>query len=86
MTARQLKKFPNQPDAPPPPRTPRCDATVNSVGDHDRRWREGRYGLTDTFRCTRDSVVEIDGHHYCRLHGGHVALDMLLDGRLVPRA
>ena len=85
MTVRQLKKFPQQPE-PPPAALPRCDHDISDMSEHERRWREGRYGPSDQpFRCTRDAVVQIGTKNYCRLHGGHVVLDMYLAGKLVEK-
>jgi hypothetical protein len=85
MTVRQLKALPHAPVERP--QTPRCDADVTNNTEHERQWRTRRYGEPDgsVFRCTRDSVVAIGDRHYCRLHGGHVALDMLLAGELVAK-
>lgn len=82
MTAKLLKKLPakNEPWKP----GPRCEADVVVIGMHEASWRKHKYGETESNRCTRDAVVEIDGRCLCRLHGGYLALDMLLDGRLVP--
>jgi len=83
VTARRLKTFK---DAPTPyVETPQCSHNVSVQNSREARWRRDRYGLNDDnlFRCTRPSVVEIQGKPYCRLHGGHVALDMLLAGKLI---
>lgn len=82
----QLKKFPGKPE--PQPITPRCQATVTDIHDRAREWRERRgYGLNaeHPFQCARASVVKLAGKYYCRLHGGHKALDMALNGELVER-
>lgn len=80
MTIRQLKKFPG----PPEQRlTPPCCAEVQTT-PYQTQWRIGR-GEKEPFTCSRPSVVEIDGRSYCRLHGGHVTLDMFLDGRLAQK-
>lgn len=85
MTIKQLKPFP--PIAPAVPVTPRCEADVSVTTEHERQWRARRYGeSTAPFQCVRPSSVEISGRHYCRLHGGHKALDMLIAGELVEKA
>lgn len=81
MTVRRLKRFPEE--RPIPPATPRCDHTVQVESAHAMKWRRDRYG-ENFARCTRDSVVEIDGRNLCRLHAGHVVLDMYLSGELAP--
>lgn len=81
---KQLKPFPAD---PPPPRAPLplCQATAQAVGYHAQEWRKQRYAdRPDPMKCSRESVVEIEGCHYCRLHGGHKVLDMYLKGRLAP--
>lgn len=81
MSAVLLKNLPRPPEKISEPWTPppRCEADVVVTGMHDRAWRMQRYGK-EPYRCTRDAVVEISGRRYCRLHGGYVALDMLLAG------
>ena len=86
MTIEKIKRFPQDPV--PQPKTPRCEADVSDFSEHERRWREKRYPAsaeTRPFQCSRDSVVRIQGKHYCRLHGGHKALDMVLSGELVEK-
>lgn len=84
MTIEKLKRFPQ--DAEPPKTTPRCEANVSVATEHERQWRLGRYGESNKpFQCSRASVVRLGGKHYCRLHGGHVALDMAISGELVER-
>lgn len=80
MTVRQLKRFPQEP-LPPQPGLPQCDADTTAAPGHAQTWRAKRYG--DPLRCTRGAVVELDGKHYCRIHGGFVALNMYLSGKLV---
>lgn len=82
MTIEQLKRLPSQPIERT--KTPRCDASVSVLTEHEKQWRYNRYGNDGRpFQCSRESVVRIGGKHYCRLHGGHVALAMVLDGKLV---
>lgn len=81
---RKLKRFPIEPE--PQPTTPRCCAQVQVNSPHDAEWRKRRYGENNSTQCTRPSVVEISGKNYCRLHGGHVALDMVLRGDLIEKA
>jgi hypothetical protein len=82
MTIEKLKRFPQE--AEPAKITPRCDANVSVASKHERQWRLGRYGESnEPFRCSRASVVRLGGKHYCRLHGGHVALDMAINGKLI---
>jgi len=84
MPVKQMKQFPGM--APPPVRTPRCNANVNDSSTHEERWRTERYGKSDRpFQCSRPSVVEINGKPYCRLHGAHIVLDMYIKGELVDR-
>lgn len=83
--ATKLKPFPADP-LPPSPRTPRCEANVSKWSTHEEEWRTQRYGKSDRpLQCSRESVVEIEGKHYCRIHGGYRALDMLLEGKLVEK-
>jgi hypothetical protein len=80
----QLKKFPAEPD--PQPVTPRCQAVVTDVHDRAREWRAKRgysQNAEHPFQCARTSVVKLAGKHYCRLHGGHKALDMAIKGELI---
>lgn len=83
MTIEKLKRFPQEPQ--PQPETPRCDANVSVITEHEKRWRAQRYdqAVDQPFRCSRSSVVKIRGKCYCRLHGGHVALDMVISGDLI---
>lgn len=81
MTARQLKRFPLQPVVTPV--LPQCESATTAAPGHAQTWRAKRYG--DPIRCTRGAVVNLDGHNYCRIHGGFKALDMYLDGRLVKK-
>ena len=78
MTVKQLKRFPQQPLVTP--QLPRCDADTSAAPGHAQNWRADHYG--DPTRCSRDAVVELDGHNYCRIHGGFKALDMYLTGKL----
>lgn len=84
MTIKQLKRFPQDPQ--PKPETPPCDAMVADTTEHGRAWRRMKNEGTPRgeLQCCRDAVVELDGKHYCRIHAGFVALDMYLNGRLVP--
>lgn len=77
---KQLKPFPGE--YVPPPKTPTCQAHVQPSDQYDRNWRL-RKGQKEPFTCHRDSVVELGGFHYCRLHGGHRVLDMYLKGSLI---
>lgn len=84
MSIEQLKAVPLK--QPPQPKTPRCEADVNSLTEFNKNWREGRYEKGSTgsvFQCSRPSIVKIGGKCYCRLHGGHLALDMFIAGKLV---
>jgi len=63
----------------------RCEATVAVNSMREATWRGQRYGEPFVNRCFHDAVVEIDGKGYCRLHGGHIALDKLLKGELVEK-
>lgn len=85
MPPRKLKPFPKEPT--PYAVTPQCEHDVQTQNQFSANWRADRYGVSGDalFRCTRPSVVEIQGKHYCRLHGGHVALDMYLAGELVEK-
>lgn len=74
----QLKPFPPH---IPSTVTPRCSMELTTASNHERQWRIHR-GQQEPFICSRPSVVKIGEKHYCRLHGGHVALDMLLAGKL----
>jgi hypothetical protein len=85
MAIEKLKKFPAEPE--PRPRTPRCESNVSESSTFEEEWRVNRYGPSDRpFQCTRESVVKINGKHYCRLHGGFKALDMYIKGQLVERS
>lgn len=87
IAVRQLKRFPQEPQDPP--RTPPCEAMVADTTEHGRAWRKRRHEEQGVERgelqCCRDSVVELDGRNYCRIHGGFVALDMYLKGVLVKK-
>lgn len=84
MTIERLKRFPHEPLQQPV--TPRCQADVNRYSTHEEEWRRNRYGASEQpFQCIRPSVVRIQGKHYCRLHGGFKALDMVLSGELVEK-
>lgn len=85
MTIKRLKPIPGEPVPLSP--TPRCEANVSTQNEFNRTWRIGRYPVESggAFQCSRPSVVRIDRKSYCRLHGGHLALAMYLDGRLVDR-
>ena len=79
MAIEKLRPFPIDPPAVPP--TPLCQALVQVIGDHPRQWRLNQ-GQKEPFTCSRPSVVKIGENYYCRLHGGHVALDMFITGKL----
>lgn len=66
--------------------TPQCCTEV-ATPMHNTHWRRDRYERTgnDPNRCQRESVVEINGKHYCRLHGGALALALWLNCKLVER-
>lgn len=82
MTIRVLKSLPEKGE-PWRPR-PKCEETVVVAGPHEAEWRRRRYGEREPYRCSRDAVVEIGGRRLCGLHGGRLALEMALDGRLIP--
>jgi hypothetical protein len=81
---KQIKRIPGQPPPPEPP-TPQCESNVQDFGERELSWRMQRYGAekATAFRCIRTSVVQIDGKHYCRLHGGHIVLDKYIRGEIV---
>jgi len=66
--------------------TPQCCVEVTPP-THAPHWRRDRYKkLRPDFspdHCQRESVFEIEGRPYCRIHAGQRALDMWLAGRLV---
>lgn len=61
----------------PGPRQPRCEAVTT---DPNVEWRIRHYSTLPGTpqQCSRPSVVELDGHTYCRIHGGFVALEHVL--------
>lgn len=71
---------------PEPTHTPQCCVPVDPPS-HAQMWRRDRYVKLrpdfDPNRCQRESVVLIDGDHYCRLHAGGVALEKWLKGELI---
>lgn len=86
MTIKKLRHIPSDPP-PAIPKTPRCEAVVSKNNTFEADWRVNRYGDRhetgeDPMRCIRPSVVELDGKNYCRLHAGHLCLDMYLQGKL----
>jgi hypothetical protein len=76
---------------PEPRHTPQCCVPVDPP-THAEMWRRERYTRTrpsfDPDRCQRESVIDIDGNHYCRLHAGGIALERWLKGELTeaPKA
>lgn len=73
---------------PPKPDTPQCAMPVSDPPGATRpNWRQWRYGEngSDPTRCQRRSVVEIDGEPFCGIHGGQVALGILLSQSEPPR-
>lgn len=70
---------------PPKVKTPQCCVEVDPPS-HATMWRRDRYKrLRPTFnadRCQRESVFEIDGKPYCRLHASGIALERWLNGEL----
>lgn len=87
MTVKRLKDWRKDPKPMPIPGNDRCEGKVSETNWGWRRKMHaegmGRYSEGAVDQCTRDAVVEIDGKKYCRLHGGHVVLDMYMDGKLV---
>jgi hypothetical protein len=84
MTVEKLRRFPAEPQVTPT--TPRCEAVIAVATEHERNWRINRYGESEQpFQCTRPSVVKIQGQYYCRLHGGHKALDLVLSGVFIEK-
>jgi len=61
--------------------TPRCESTVQIVGDHAKSWRQGRYGESWK-QCSRPSTVELNGVKLCRRHAGERLLDDMIEGKL----
>ena len=83
MSIKPLKRIVIPP--PPPPPTPQCCVHI-APPTHNKTWRQKRYGdKGDHTRCQRESVVAINGKHYCRMHGGFIALDKWLKGELIER-
>jgi len=65
-------------------RTPRCEADTSNQNEFNARWRQDRYPSEGSiYRCSRPSMVELDGKKLCRLHAGHACLAMYLRGDLV---
>ncbi|UFW91035.1 hypothetical protein BjapCC829_21850 [Bradyrhizobium barranii] len=68
--------------------TPQCCIEPDD-NDRMRLWRQERYRQLrpdfDPQKCQRESVVEIDGKHYCGSHAGKVALNKWLSGDLVEK-
>ncbi len=58
----------------------RCEALVEPP-THDDSYRLRRFPDRPE-QCRRMSGIEIDGHKYCRLHAGRIALGRWLDGKL----
>lgn len=81
MTIEQLKRFPQQPVQTV--QLPRCDAITSAEPGHAQQWRTKRFG--DPVRCSRGSVVKLDGKHYCRIHAGFAVLELYLAGKLVSK-
>jgi hypothetical protein len=66
---------------PEPIRTLQCCVPVASPG-HNPTWLQERYAKRDHALCQRDGVVIIDEKPYCKLHGGHVALQRWVNGEI----
>lgn len=70
---------------PEPVSTPQCCVKVKPP-THAPMWRRNRYESLrpsfDASLCQRESVVEIDGKHYCRIHAGQRALEKWVNGEL----
>lgn len=86
MSVKQTRRFPQSDGSTyqPVPRTPRCQHNVQMNGDYSQSWRKNRYG-DNWQKCTFPSVVEIDGKHYCRRHGGQIVLDKYIAGEIVDK-
>lgn len=52
---------------------PQCDSDIEEYMNRQYRLRKGR-----DFRCERRAWWSINGKNYCRLHGGLIALQILL--------
>ncbi len=74
---------------PEPAHTPQCCAEVDPP-THATMWRRERYPKMrpsfDPDRCQRESMIEIDGKPYCRLHAAGIALDRWISGQLIELA
>lgn len=85
MAIARLKPFVVKPE---PVKTPQCSVVV-PANSHFDEWRKGRYQQLRPHmkpeQCQRESVVQIDGKHYCRIHAGKLALDLWLSGKLVEK-
>lgn len=68
-----------KPRLPVFPELPQCSARVRPPG-WAPNWRTDRYEASgkDPTCCQRNATVELNGKPYCRLHGGSIALDILL--------
>lgn len=77
MTAAWIKP----PTAGPWRPRPKCDGQIRPQSEYQAQWRSRRYGKDgrDPMACIRLATVEIDGKHYCSLHGGEIALARLCE-------
>jgi hypothetical protein len=73
---------------PEPVRTPQCCIPVDPP-TRAQHWRRDRYEKLrpefDASLCQRESVIQHNGKHYCRVHAGQLALNMWLAGDLVEK-
>lgn len=71
---------------PAPVTTPQCCVPV-APPTRATMWRRERYKTLrpsfDPDRCQRESVVSVNGKHYCRIHAGVIALELWLSGDLI---
>lgn len=69
--------------------TPQCSAVIPADSRFEQ-WRKGRYSRLRPHMnaecCQRESIVQIDGKPYCRLHAGGMALEKWLSGELVTKS
>lgn len=90
MSIKRLRPIPGEPVEVR--RTPRCEADTANQNEFQANWRIGRAQTEERyirgsngskFQCVRPSVVKINRKHYCRLHAGHLVLNMYLEGKLI---
>lgn len=85
MTIKPLKAISIKPERTV---TPQCTAVI-PADTRFEQWRKERYRqlrpAMDPDRCQRESVVELDGKPYCRLHAGGIALQLWINGALVKK-